>query len=316
MPVGTKPQVAPPSPSTVAAVFPVTFALSALIDRATETLANARTCAQILDARDQAQVAYDAAKSAARLAKLKNAHTHVIRAVHQMQADALLIESNAKRRLAEEYEAAQDRGEVSVQGQHGDHVPGENMKATVTDIGLTRKEVHDARQVRDAEAADPGVVARTVNEALDAGEEPTKAKVRKAVKAAGGTEYKLKLTRASKSKADADDHDDATADNIVNKLKSENRDLKEKLRAAKAAHGTIGELARHDAQREIDWLKAKIETLSVNPDAAMAETIRKLELDLQNATTEINTLKKEKADLAEKLQRQKDAHQDFKRSIH
>lgn len=28
--------------------------------------------------------------------------------------------------------------------------------ATVSDLGLTRKQVHEARQIRNAEAADPG----------------------------------------------------------------------------------------------------------------------------------------------------------------
>lgn len=32
--------------------------------------------------------------------------------------------------------------------------------ATVADIGLTRKAIHDARQVRNAEVAEPGIVQR------------------------------------------------------------------------------------------------------------------------------------------------------------
>src|SRR4051812_1672499 len=64
------------------------------------------------------------------------------------QADALLIDSQAKRRLADEYDAAQGRGEVSVRGQHGDHVPDENMRATVADLSLTRKQVHEAAMGR------------------------------------------------------------------------------------------------------------------------------------------------------------------------
>jgi hypothetical protein len=48
-----------------------------------------------------------------------------------------------------------------------------NAKATVADIGITRKEIHDARLVRDAEVADPGIVRRTVDEDVAAGKEPT-----------------------------------------------------------------------------------------------------------------------------------------------
>lgn len=52
--------------------------------------------------------------------------------------------------------------------------------ATVTDLGLTRKAIHEARQLRDAEAADPGVIRRTLDTRLAQGKEPTKAAVRKA----------------------------------------------------------------------------------------------------------------------------------------
>jgi predicted nucleotidyltransferase len=65
----------------------------------------------------------------------------------------------AKRRLADEYDAAQERGELSVKGQHGVHVPNKNMRATAADVGLSRKEPHEARLIRDAEKRDPGVAA-------------------------------------------------------------------------------------------------------------------------------------------------------------
>ncbi|MDC7742483.1 hypothetical protein [Rhizobium binxianense] len=37
--------------------------------------------------------------------------------------------------------------------------------------GLTHKDVHEARQIRDTEAADPGVVRRTLDEKIASGEE-------------------------------------------------------------------------------------------------------------------------------------------------
>jgi hypothetical protein len=43
------------------------------------------------------------------------------------------------------------------------------------------KELHEARIIRDAEMAVPGIVRRTVDAAIAAGEEPSKAKVRRAV---------------------------------------------------------------------------------------------------------------------------------------
>lgn len=74
----------------------------------------------------------------------------------------LEIEALAKRRLADEADAAQARGEVATRGKPV-NVPGQNIKATTNDIGLTRKEIHEARQIRDAEKRDPGVVRRTVD---------------------------------------------------------------------------------------------------------------------------------------------------------
>jgi hypothetical protein len=67
-------------------------------------------------------------------------------------------------RLAEEYDAAKDAGEVAGHGGARNFKVAEPdlEKATITDIGLTKQEISDARQVRDAEKADPGVTARTL----------------------------------------------------------------------------------------------------------------------------------------------------------
>lgn len=125
-------------------------------------------------------MAYTAAKKAARLAKAKGAHDELIAKAHRAQADALEIEAAAKRRLADEYDAAQERGEVAGRGKPV-NVPDGNIKPTAAEIGLDRKDIHEARQVRDAEKADPGIVRRTLDAKLDAGQEPTKAALREAV---------------------------------------------------------------------------------------------------------------------------------------
>jgi hypothetical protein len=49
------------------------------------------------------------------------------------------------------------------------------------DVALSRKEIHEAGQIRDAEKRDPGVVRRAVDAAISEGKVPTKARVRKAV---------------------------------------------------------------------------------------------------------------------------------------
>jgi hypothetical protein len=116
------------------------------------------------------QGAYDAAKKAHRLAQAKGAHDALIQAVYRMKADALEIESGAKRRrLADEYDAAQERGEVATarDGNLGRFSGG--RPATAAELGLTRQQVHDARQVRDAEWAKPDLVRRALDRVLDRG---------------------------------------------------------------------------------------------------------------------------------------------------
>lgn len=155
--------------------------LPGLVQRAAAQLASATSAAEVLEARDMAGVAYDAAKKAGRLAKAKGAHDELIAKAHRAQADALEIEAMAKRRLADEYDAAQERGEVAKIGDNLPRVPNGNSKPTAADIGLTGKDIHEARQIRDAEEAQPGIVRQTLDNALEAGEEPNKAAVRRAV---------------------------------------------------------------------------------------------------------------------------------------
>lgn len=150
--------------------------LPALVDRAAQALAGARTSAEVLEARDMANLAYDAAKRAARLSKAKGAHDTLIAAAHRAQADALEIEAAAKRRLADEYDAAQERGEIPRAGN-----PNFSGSEKLGRPDIPPKEMHEARIIRDAELEEPGIVRRTVNESIAAGEEPSKAKVRRAI---------------------------------------------------------------------------------------------------------------------------------------
>lgn len=158
-----------------------TGSLPAMVDRAAQTLASAKSAAEVLDAHDLAAAAYDAAKIAARVVRVKNAHDDLIAKVSRAQADALEIEAKAKRRLADEYDAAQGRGEIASHGQKRADVPNGNISA---DLGLSRKDIHEARIIRDAEEAEPGIIAATIEAAVAAGEEPTRAKVRRAAEAA------------------------------------------------------------------------------------------------------------------------------------
>ena len=97
--------------------------LRGMVTTAADNLRKATTAAEVLDARDLATAAYDAAKRSARIERAKSAHDEVIAATHRAQADALEIEAEAKRRLADEYDGAQKRGEVGKKGQRTDLVP-------------------------------------------------------------------------------------------------------------------------------------------------------------------------------------------------
>lgn len=141
-------------------------------------MAEARTSGEVLEARDAAQVALDAAKSAARMARAKKAHDDVLAATYRAQGDALAIQARAKMRLADEYDAAQERGEIAKAGKPNSSFTEELPSAI--DIGLTHKEVHEARQLRDAELQSPGVIDAAIYERVERGEEPTKTAIKQA----------------------------------------------------------------------------------------------------------------------------------------
>lgn len=162
------------------AVAQTVASLPALVQRASQALANATTAAEVLDAKAAAGFAYDAAKAAARFAKSKGAYDEVITAVYRAQADALEIEAMAKRRFADEYDAAQERGEMMPPsgGQGGaTGVPTRSLTeiGKLADIGVSANDVLLARKTRDAEAASPGITRAALDDIVARGDEPTKA---------------------------------------------------------------------------------------------------------------------------------------------
>jgi hypothetical protein len=46
---------------------------------------------------------------------------------------------------------------------------------TAADLGLRRDEIHEARKLRDAEAAEPGVIRRSLDAMIERRQEPTRA---------------------------------------------------------------------------------------------------------------------------------------------
>lgn len=63
---------------------------------------------------------------------------------------AMLPSNQEIPRLADEYDAAQERGELR---SNGERSFSQEEKVGLNDIGVTGKQIHEARQLRDAEAA-------------------------------------------------------------------------------------------------------------------------------------------------------------------
>lgn len=97
----------------------------------------------------------------ARLAKAKGAHDSLIASAHRLKADALEIEAQAARKLADEYDGAQERGEIKRAGNPNysktEELPGNQ------EISIPTKEIFEARRIRDAEETNPGIVKRVAD---------------------------------------------------------------------------------------------------------------------------------------------------------
>ena len=96
---------------------------------------------QVLEARDAAKVAYDAAKSAGRMARAKQAHADVLAAIHRAQGDAQLILERAKWRLADEIDAAIAAGTLT----------GERFAGRWVDVGTPQRLAELDTELRDQE---------------------------------------------------------------------------------------------------------------------------------------------------------------------
>lgn len=121
---------------------------------------------------------YDQAKAGAAFAARFGAAERLVTKARCLQGDALLIEARAKMQLANEYDAAQASGEAS-KGRPKSREDGKTF--TQAEAGLTAKEVHEARRLRDAEQRTPGIVERAIAVRLAAGLEPSRANLRAAV---------------------------------------------------------------------------------------------------------------------------------------
>ncbi|MER9901635.1 SAM-dependent methyltransferase [Mesorhizobium sp. M0130] len=136
----------------------------------------------VTTARVLAGGAYEHAKAAAqfasRYAAVEELAGPLIKKARMLQGEALLIEAQAKIRLAAEWTVAQESG-TGLKGRPKSVPDAEHF--SVADTGLTRKEMHEARKLASAEQREPGIVERAIEARLSAGLEPSRANLRAAI---------------------------------------------------------------------------------------------------------------------------------------
>ena len=167
----------------VAAILHDASGLVATVERAKALLDEGDViAAKVLAAR-----AYDDAKSAVALAERFKAGNALVDKARRLQGDALLIETRAKIRLADEWDAAKDAGLISKGGRPSEKPVDQKDGFSAADAGVTRDEIAAARKLRDAEAKEPGIVERAIAARLSAGLNPSRANLRAAVGTATAT---------------------------------------------------------------------------------------------------------------------------------
>jgi hypothetical protein len=148
----------------------------------TQTVERARALlddGDVLAAKRLAGGAYLEAKAAAQYAATFGEDgKRLIAKARQLQGDALLIEARAKMQIAAAWDQADSEGRT-LKGRPKS-VPDENA-FTAEEAGLSRKDIHEARKLAEAERIAPGLVERAIAARLESGLEPSRANLRAAV---------------------------------------------------------------------------------------------------------------------------------------
>jgi phage N-6-adenine-methyltransferase len=147
--------------------------LPSIIDAVERRLSEARSSAEVLEAKRQAEAALHYSK--------------VCKAANETQADCIRMIVRAEMRMADEIDRGQEQGEVATRGKHeGNQYSGnvrasDNSTITISDLGLSRQRVAEWRRVRDAGQE---VVNDAIDGALAQGRAPTKSDVKRAAEEA------------------------------------------------------------------------------------------------------------------------------------
>lgn len=143
--------------------------LPALIDRARGRLAEARTSAEVLEAKHVAEAALHYAK--------------VTGAANEAHADCLRIITRCEIRISREVDAAQQRGEVARAGDNP-NVRAADNQSTIADLGIDRRRLAEWRDLAEAgEDAVDEAIDEAVDDAREKRRRVTKADVHRKVSA-------------------------------------------------------------------------------------------------------------------------------------
>lgn len=150
--------------------------LPTLISRAAQRLANAKSSAEVLEARAAAQAALHYAK--------------VTKAANDTQADCLRMIVRAEMRMADEIDRGQAEGSLAPSRGDRNQVRASDL-ATLDDIGVSKQRVSEWREVRDA---GDEIVNETIDAAVREGRTPTKAEILRAAREIKSADAKKKVS--------------------------------------------------------------------------------------------------------------------------
>lgn len=153
--------------------------LPALVTRAGQRLLDARSSAEVLEAKALAEAALHYAK--------------ITKAANDTHADCLRIITRAEMRMADEIDKT-----PSAQGRNLPNVQTPDERASYDEMGLDRRRVAEWREVRDA---GEGVVESALQNALAEGRAPTKAEILNAAKAIRAEQQSEKADKRAEREA-------------------------------------------------------------------------------------------------------------------
>lgn len=154
-------------------LVPMSESLPSLMGRAGQRLIEAKSSAEVLEAKHLAELALHYSK--------------VTKAANETHADCLRIIARAEIRMANEIDRGRAAGELASRGGDRDsnvRSPDNRNEATLSDLGVSRQRVSEWREVRDA---GEDVVEQALSDALMDGRAPTKSDVLNHVRGTFGT---------------------------------------------------------------------------------------------------------------------------------